>query len=121
MGLWTDPDTRNGSNYEWLHTPVRPRVEPLPPPPPPPRRRGRRFFAALAAAIVTVAALTSVAVVLLVGGDGSDVREVAPLPISKGGTGETRINEIYKRVSDGVVSIQVRTGSGGGSGSGFVV
>jgi putative serine protease PepD len=120
MGLWTDPDTRDGSNYEWLHTPVRPRVEPPPPPPVPPRRRGRRFFAALAASIVAIAALTSAAVVLLVG-DGTDVREVAPLPISKGGTAQTRINEIYKRVSAGVVSIQVRTGSGGGSGSGFVV
>src|SRR4051812_27400100 len=114
MGLWTDPDARNGSSYEWLHTPARPRVELPPPPPPPRRRRGKGFFAAIAAATVAVAAITSLLLVLITGGGGGDVERVAPLPISKGGTAKTRINQIYERVSRGVVSIQVRTGSGGG-------
>jgi S1-C subfamily serine protease len=122
MGLWTDPDARNGSSYEWLHTPTRPMAPPLPPPPPPPRRRGRGFVAAIVAAVIAVAALTSGAVVLLTDGDGgSSDKAVAPLPISRSGTKETRINQIYERVNAGVVSIKVRTGSGAGSGSGFVV
>jgi putative serine protease PepD len=122
MGLWTDPDARNGSSYEWLHTPVRPLVQPPPPPPPPPRRRGKGFFAAIAAGVIALAAITSGAVVALTGGsDPGDTKAVAPLPFSKGGTKETRINQIYERVNAGVVSIQVRTGSSGASGSGFVV
>jgi putative serine protease PepD len=120
MGLWTDPDARNGSSYEWLHTPVRPTVQAPPPPPPPPRRRGRRFVAGIIAATVAVAALTSGAVVLLTDGGGS-VTRVAPLPVSKGGASKTRYNQIYDRVSAGVVSIRVRTGNGGASGSGFVI
>ena len=122
MGLWTDPDARNGSSYEWLHTPTRPMAPPPPPPPPPPRRRrGRGFVAAVVAGTIAVAALTSGAVVLLTGGDGGDTKAFAPLPFSKSGTKETRINQIYERVNSGVVSIKVTTASGGGSGSGFVV
>ena len=122
MGLWTDPDARNGSSYEWLHTPVRPTVQSPPPPPPPPRRRGRRFVAGVLAAVVALAALTSAAVVLLTGnGGGGEVKTVAPLPVSKGTAGKTRYNQIYQRVSAGVVSIRVRTGNSGASGSGFVV
>jgi putative serine protease PepD len=122
MGLWTDPDARNGSSYEWLHTPTRPVAAPPPPPPPPPRRRGRGFIAAVVAGTVAVAALTSGAVVLLTdGAGGSRTKAAAPLPVSKSGTKETRINQIYERVNAGVVSIKVTTGSGGGSGSGFVV
>jgi putative serine protease PepD len=123
MGLWTDPDARNGSSYEWLHTPTRPLAAPPPPPPPPPRRRGKGFVAAIAAGTVAIAALTSGAVVLLTGaGDRSGSgKAVAPLPVSKGGTGTTRATEIYQRVSSGVVSIKVTTGQGGASGSGFVV
>jgi putative serine protease PepD len=122
MGLWTDPDARNGSSYEWLHTPTRPMAPPPPPPPPPPRRRGRGFVAAIVAGVIAVAALTSGAVVLLAGGDGGGTtKAVAPLPFSKSGTERTRINQIYERVSAGVVSIKVTTASGGGSGSGFVV
>src|SRR6476659_1508539 len=113
MGLWTDPDARNGSSYEWLHQPTRPMAPPPPPPPPPPpRRRGRGFVAAVLAGTVAVAALTSGAVILLTGaagGGADDVKAVAPLPVSKGGTGTTRANEIYKRVSSGVVSIKVTT------------
>jgi putative serine protease PepD len=122
MGLWTDPDARNGSSYEWLHTPVRPLVEPPPPPPPPPRRRGRAFYAAVVGAVIALAAVTSGVVVWLTDGTGgNDTKAVAPLPFSSGGTKQTRINEIYERVNAGVVSIQVRTGGGAASGSGFVV
>src|SRR5690349_9580042 len=123
MGLWTDPDQSNGSSYEWLHTPQRPPVPLLPPPPPPRRRRPGRLIAAIAGGVVAVAALTSALMVLLIGGDGgsSSAKPVPPLPVSKGGVGTTRITQIYQRVSSGVVSIQVTTGSGGASGSGFVI
>ena len=122
MGLWTDPDARNGSSYEWLHTPTRPMAPPPPPPPPPPRRRGRGFVAAIVAGVIAVAALTSGIVALLTDGDGGGTtKAVAPLPFSKSGTERTRINQIYERVNAGVVSIKVTTASGGGSGSGFVV
>ena len=41
--------------------------------------------------------------------------------MSSGKAGETRINQIYDRVSDSVVSIQAQSGGGGATGSGFVV
>ena len=44
-----------------------------------------------------------------------------PLAVSSGATDETRINQIYERVSDSVVSIQAVSGAGGATGSGFVV
>ena len=121
MGLWTDTEARNGASYEWLHVPARPAPPPpAPPPPAPPKRRTKRFFAAVAAAVVAVAALTSFAVVELTGGP-AEQEAVAPLSVAKGGTAETRINQIYERVSGSVVSIQVRSGGGGATGSGFVI
>jgi putative serine protease PepD len=121
MGLWTDPDARNGTSYEWLHEPGRPRVLPPPPPPQPKRRRTGRLIAALVAAVVAVAGLTSLGVILLTGGTGEPNEAVAPLPVSQGGTKKTRINQIYQRVQEGVVSIVVRESGGGASGSGFVI
>jgi putative serine protease PepD len=46
---------------------------------------------------------------------------VSPIAVSTSKTGRTRINEIYSRVSASVVSIAVKTGSGGATGSGFVI
>jgi S1-C subfamily serine protease len=124
VGLWTDNDQRDEPGYEWLHVPARPAPRPAPPaPPPPPKRRSRRFLAALATLVVAIAALTSWGVVSLVGGDdGAGERAVAPLAVSTGATGETRINQIYDRVSESVVSIQADSGgAGGATGSGFVI
>ena len=121
MGLWTDPDQRNGSSYEWLHVPARPAPPPPPPPAGPPRRRWGRLAAAIGAALVTVAAVTTALVLLLTDG-GSRPEAAAPLAVNGGGTKETRINQIYDRVQAGVVSIAVSQGtSGEASGSGFVV
>ena len=123
MGLWTDNEERNGTSYEWLHVPARPAPPPAAPPPPTlPRRRRKRFFAALAAGVIALGALTSFAVVELTGDDGAQKGEtVAPLSVSTGPAGETRIKQIYERVAGSVVSIQVATGGCAGSGSGFVV
>ena len=124
MGLWTDNDQRDAAGYEWLHVPARPAAPPpAPPPPAPPKRRSKRLLAAVAALVVAVAALTSWGAVSLLSDDGSE-RAVEPLAVSTSPTGETRINEIYDRVSDSVVSIVADGGSSRGSGatgSGFVI
>jgi len=129
MGLWTDDEQRDGASYEWLHAPARP-AAPLPPAPADgrdelPKRRTKRFVVGLAALAVCVAALTSVGVVALVGDNGrGDGEAVEPLAVSTSATAETRINEIYDRVSPSVVSIQAATSGGGASGatgSGFVI
>src|SRR3954471_13694399 len=122
MGLWTDPDARRGSSYEWLHQPLRPVTPPPPPPPAPPRRRTGRLIAAVRGTIILVAVLVAVAVTLIDDRSGNGTTQaVAPLPISRGGTARTRINEIYKRVQAAVVSIAVTEGNGRASGSGFVI
>jgi len=124
MGLWTDTEQRHRASYEWLHVPARPAPPPpAPPAPEPPKRRTKRFLAAVAAAVVAVAALTSVGVVALTGAGDDTARgkAVAPLAVSGSPTGPTRINDIYDRVNASVVSIQARQGSGGATGSGFVV
>src|SRR5215207_8102226 len=121
MGLWTDPEQRNGSTYEWLHVPTRPAAPPPPPPSPPPKRRWKVLAAAILAGVLTVAAVITTLVVLLT--DGTTPNEAAaPLSVSGGGTRETRINQIYERMQAGVVSVAVSAGSSGeASGSGFVV
>jgi putative serine protease PepD len=121
MGLWTDSDARNGTSYEWLHQPARPATPPPPPPPAPPRRRTGRLIAAICAGMVAVALITVGVISLLGDRSNGTTKAVAPLPISRGGTAKTRINEIYERVQSGVVSIVVRESSGGASGSGFVI
>ncbi len=49
------------------------------------------------------------------------VESAAPLSVSGGKTAETRINQIYKAVSSGVVNIQTTESGGSATGSGFVV
>ncbi len=120
-------EQRNGSSYEWLHQPTRP-AEPSPPPAPPgppaPPRRSRRVIGALLVVGRPRGRVPDRAARLGAFADDGSNKEavvVAPLPVSKGGAGETRINQIYERVEDSVVSIMVDTGSGGATGSGFVV
>jgi putative serine protease PepD len=122
MGLWTDQQQRNGASYEWLHAPARPTPPPpAPPPPAPPKRRPRALIAAIGFAL---AALIALAVVLLTPGGSDNAKKagaVSPLAVSNSKTGQTRINEIYRRVSSSVVSIQVSGGGGDATGSGFVI
>jgi putative serine protease PepD len=123
--LWADPD-RDDARHPWLEARVvtPPPPAPMPPPPPAPKRRGPLRRAAgllLVAAVAAIAAIATVAV--LDRGDGTEpVRGTAkPLPASTGRASATRINEIYDRVSASVVSVQVRSGASGGSGTGFVI
>ena len=122
--LWSGREAeQHDPDHEWLSTPAPTRVRPRPQPEPAPdpgversaTRRARR--AAIAAVIVAVLAL-GVAAVSLLQGDDSQQRAVAPLPPATGGrVADSRVNQIYARVQDGVV--QVRAGSG--SGTGFVI
>src|SRR3954454_11437980 len=102
MGLWTDPDARAGSSYEWLHQPARPVGTPPPPPPKPPQRRTGRLIAALCGRILLVALVTAASIALIGGGSNEPTQAIAPLPVSKGATGKTRINQIYQRVQSAV-------------------
>jgi putative serine protease PepD len=67
--------------------------------------------------------VSAVVAIALVGGDDDAKRAagVSPLSVSTSPTGQTRWNEIYRRVSASVVSIQVGTSGGGATGSGFVI
>ena len=94
-----------------------------PPPPPPPRKR--RITARRAVAFVVVLLAVAGAFVLgssLIGSDDAPTQAaVKPLPVVKGRPAETRINEIYAKVSAGVVSVQVSDSGQGASGTGFVL
>ena len=123
--LWADPD-RDSARHPWLeaHAVTPPPPAPAPPPPPEPPRRSRLSRAAGLLLVTAVAAVAAVATVSIMDrGDGAEpVRGTAkPLPASSGRASATRINEIYDRVSASVVSVQVRSGGSGGSGTGFVI
>ena len=122
--LWADPD-RDDSRHPWLEATVvtPPPRGPEPPPPPPPPKRSRLRRAAGLLLVVGVAAIAAVATVSILDREGTQrAGETAkPLPASTGRASATRINEIYDRVSNSVVSVQVRSGSRGGSGTGFVI
>jgi putative serine protease PepD len=115
--LWTDrPD-------DW---PAAADGEPAPagPPPAPPRRRSRRRPAA-AVALSTLALAGAYVAGTEIGG-GSGDRGTAPaatqsLQATGGRLAPTAINTIYAKASRGVVSVQVATGQGRASGTGFVV
>ena len=125
--LWADPD-RDDSRHPWLEVtavaPPPPRAaEPPPPPPPPPRRSALRRAAGLllVAAVAVIAAVATVSVLDRGEGEPRADGTAKPLPAATGRASATRINEIYDRVSASVVSVQVRSGSSGGSGTGFVI
>jgi putative serine protease PepD len=125
--LWADPD-RPTAEHPWLEatvvTPPPPAPAPPPPPPEPPRRRSLLRRAAGMVLVAAVAAVAAVATVtLLARGEGTEKSRatVKPLAAAPGRASSTRINEIYDRVSDSVVSVLVRSGGSGGSGTGFVI
>ena len=118
--LWTDRPA--GSDHDWLTPAPPPPRRPLgPPPPPEPPKRGLRR--GLIAGLVATFVGAGVLVGTQLGGDGSGRSERAEaLPANAGRPSETRINQIYARVEEGVVSVQVARGGGSGSsGTGFVI
>jgi putative serine protease PepD len=96
-------------------------------------RRRSNFLAALLGALVVAVPMAGLAL----GGavdSGTNTVTVAPAPdtSSSASAGETvapaaparsatDVSALYERVSPGVVSVEVRTGSGAGTGSGFVL
>jgi putative serine protease PepD len=93
-------------------------------------RRRSNFLAALFGALVVGLPLAGLAI----GGafDQTKTVTVAPAPAAATGSGETAapaaparsatdVSDLYARVSPGVVSVEVVTGSGGATGSGFVL
>ena|SRR5215217_4805404 len=124
--LWSGRDAEpHDPDHEWLSAPAPTRVRPKPPRPEPgpdpaekersAARRARRAAVVAACAAVLAGGVATVAVL-----DGNDTAPTAaqPLPPATGGrVADSRVNQIYARVQDGVV--QVRAGSG--SGTGFVI
>jgi putative serine protease PepD len=95
-----------------------------------PDRRRSNFFAALFGALVVALPLGG----LIAGGafDSDNTVTVAPAATATGETAApaapvapartaTDVSALYERVSPGVVSVEVTTGTGGGTGSGFVL
>ena len=121
--LWSGREAEHHDpDHEWLSTPAPTRIRPRPrrePVPDPGDGRSAIRRARRATAVAAVAAMLAggVAAVSLLHGDDAPPAP-APLPPATGGrVADSRVNQIYARVQDGVV--QVRTGSG--SGTGFVI
>jgi putative serine protease PepD len=114
--LWTDrPD-------DW---PAAADGEPAPagPPSAPPRRRSRRRPAA-AVALSTLALAGAYAAGTEIGGSGdggSGPAATQSIQAAGGRLAPTAISTIYAKASKGVVSVQVATGQGQASGTGFVI
>src|SRR4051794_31429053 len=106
--LWTDRPA--GSDHDWLTPPPPPARRNFgpPPPPEPPRKRGlrRALIAGITALVVAAAVLAGTQI----GGDSGRSETAKPLSASTGRPAETRINQIYARVSKGVVNVQVQQG-----------
>ena len=91
---------------------------PLPPPPPPPvGRRGGRGVVAAALGVALVAGGAAGAGVTALADDDRTVLPRAAAPARPAGS----LAEVAQRVLPSVVSVQVRSGSRGGTGSGFVL
>jgi putative serine protease PepD len=117
--LWTDrPD-------DWLTAPAAepaaPPSDPAPPRPrrPAPRRRRGRYVAGALAAVAIAG--SGGAGFLLAGDEDAAPAPVAALPAAAGAVPATAAGTIYARASGAVVNIQVTSGRGQGSGTGFVI
>jgi putative serine protease PepD len=127
--LWSD---RPGDDeHPWLAAepvPLRPAQDPGPTEPPQrgwrDRMPGRRALAVLGAFGALIGAGAIGATIADTGdGNAKDGKVItATLPAVGGAAAPaTEIGKIYAAASSGVVSVQVRTASGGGSGTGFVI
>src|SRR4051794_31269372 len=121
--LWSGREAeQHDPDHEWLSSPAPTRVRPRPRPEPAPDPGAERSAVRRARRATTVAAVAAmlaggVAAFSLLHGDDAPPAP-APLPPATGGrVADSRVNQIYARVQNGVV--QVRTGSG--SGTGFVI
>ena len=123
--LWSD---RPGDDeHPWLApeaTPLRPATEPSHTEPPRrgwrDRLPGRRALAVLGAVLALLGA-GAIGATLADRGDGEKV-VTATLPAVSGAAAPTTdVGKIYAAASSGVVSVQVVTATGGGSGTGFVI
>ena len=118
--LWTDRPP--SSDHEWFAATPPPRGPESghqePPPDPPGRRR-------LVVAIVVVAVLfgaIATAIPLLDRADGEAApRAAAPLPVSSGSAGDSRVKQIYAQAGRGVVNVQAAGGGSAASGTGFLI
>jgi putative serine protease PepD len=115
--LWTDrPD-------DWLTAPDEaPPPAPSAPRPrrPAPRRRGRRYVAGALAAFAIAGGAGGAGYLAATDGESAET-PVAALPAAGGRIEPTPTGTIYARASAAVVNVQVTRGSGGGSGTGFVI
>jgi putative serine protease PepD len=119
--LWSAGEP-NDADHHWIEVPE-PILRPPPPEqPPPPRDRSKLIRRVLAVAGVAVLLGTgALAGAALIDDDGPS-SSTATLPVAQGGSlPANRINQIYDQVSDGVVSVQVQSGTSAASGTGFVV
>ena len=117
--LWTD---REDDAQRWLSSDPEPtatyqRTEPPTGPQPKRPRKTLRRAAAVGGIAVIAAAGVGIGQELAGDDNGNSQASTITLPVVKGKTRETRANEIYSQVKDGVV--QIKTGEG--SGTGFVV
>ena len=118
--LWTDrPPT---ADHEWFAATPLPRTpdpqgqEPSPDPP------GRRRLVVVLFVLALLFGGAATAIPLLDGADGEPApKAAAPLPVSTGGAGTSRVKEIYAQAQRGVVNVRVVQGSTGGSGTGFLI
>src|SRR5688572_10758954 len=102
--LWTDH--RDSADHEWYARRPDPSArEPDAPPPTPSSPRRRRIVAGLAALFLLGGGAAGT-VALVDGRDGEAPRAAAPLPVSSGAAGPSRIKQIYAQASKGVVSVR---------------
>jgi putative serine protease PepD len=121
--LWTDRPP--SADHEWFAAAPPPRrsggAGPEEPPPETPRRR--RAAVGLLVLLAVLFGAGATAIPLLDGDDGERpaAKAAAPLPVSSGSAGDSRVKEIYAQASKGVVNVRVVGSSGGGSGTGFLI
>jgi putative serine protease PepD len=117
--LWTDRPP--SADHEWFAAaPPRPPRQ-APPEPEPPHSPRRRRIATGLAILAVLGGGAGAAVPLLNDDQPAAPKAAAPLPVSAGGAGNSRVKEIYAQAGKGVVNVRVVGGSGGASGTGFLI